>query len=296
MSEPTLRPNASGMAQSQATIARQAMEIDVLRQRLAEARPAEELLAALATAAAAGTIGSPVSHARVLEMIVETAAGVIGARSAALFRLDPDSSELVFEVALGPKAEEVKQHRVPLGHGIAGLVAISGQPMAVANAEDDARQASDIAETVGYTPESIVCVPLIYADRVTGVLELLDKIDAPGFSAADIHTLSLFANQAAVAIEQSQAHRSLGALLASLVQQAAPEHGPSGPTNGHLQFLAAQAEEADSHFRATLELADLVRDIAWQGERERETCLTILRGFAGYLRQRPQPGGWGGPE
>lgn len=293
MAEPTLRPDAAGVAESQATIARQAVEIDHLRQRLAGTRPAEDLLAALATAAAAGTIGSPVSHARVLEMIVETAAEVIGARSAALFHLDAASGELVFEVALGPKAEEVKQHRVPLGHGIAGLVAISGQPMAIANAEEDDRQAADIAESVGYTPESIVCVPLIYADRVTGVLELLDKIDASSFSANDIHTLGLFANQAAVAIEQSQAHRSLGALLTSLVQPGTPGGDPA--SQEPIRRLADQAEAADPHFRATLELADLVREIAWQGDRERDTCLTLLRGFGDYLRHRPHLGTPGGP-
>ncbi len=294
MAEPTLRPDAVDAAQSQFTIARQAIELDHLRRRLAEARPAEDLLAALATAAAAGSIGSPVSHSRVLEMIVETAAGVIGARSAALFRLDAASGELVFEVALGPKAEEVKHHRVPLGHGIAGLVAISGQPMAIANAEEDDRQAADIAEAIGYTPESIVCVPLVYAERVTGVLELLDKIDAPSFSAADIQTLGLFANQAAVAIEQSQAHRSLGALLASLVQPTTAGTGHFGTTPDSIRAIADQAEAADPHFRATLELAELVREIAWRGDLERDTCLTLLRGFADYLRQRPQPGAFEG--
>jgi hypothetical protein len=123
VAEPTLRSDAASAAQCQSTVARQAIENNRLRQRQAEARPVEELLAAFATAAAAGTIGAPVSHARVMQMIVETAAGVIGARSAALLRLDATSGKFVFDVALGPKAEEVKHHRVPLGHGIAGLAA-----------------------------------------------------------------------------------------------------------------------------------------------------------------------------
>jgi subtilisin family serine protease len=43
-------------------------------------------------------------------------------RAAALFLVDEVAEELIFEVALGQKADEVKKFRGPLGHGIAGLV------------------------------------------------------------------------------------------------------------------------------------------------------------------------------
>src|ERR687893_1907580 len=108
-------------------------------------------------------------------MIVGTAAGVFPSRSAALFLIDEEVEELVFQVALGPEAEQVKDLRVPLGHGIAGLVAVSGQPMAVSDAGSDPRQAADIAQSVGYTPGTILCVPLFYDDEIIGVLELLDR-------------------------------------------------------------------------------------------------------------------------
>src|SRR5207245_1557500 len=117
--------------------------------------------------------------------------------------INEETHELIFEVALGQKAQEVKKFAIPLGHGIAGLVAVSGQPMAISDAQRDPRQASDIARSVGYVPQSILCVPLFYNDQIIGVLELLDKADASSFTAADMETLGLFANQAAVAIEQS---------------------------------------------------------------------------------------------
>jgi len=63
-------------------------------------------------------IAEPMSHSRLLEMIVETAAQVISAEAASLFLIDQESQELIFEVALGQKADEVKHFRVPLGHGI----------------------------------------------------------------------------------------------------------------------------------------------------------------------------------
>jgi GAF domain-containing protein len=274
------------LTEAQATIARQVEEIAVLRRRLADERTAEEVRAALAVAAGTGRLAAPVEHGRLLELIVETAAQVIGARSGALFLVDDDTQELIFEVALGPKAAEVKKFRVPLGHGIAGLVAVSGQAMAVSDAASDPRQAADIARSVGYVPQSILCVPLFYGDRVTGVLELLDKEGAPSFGPGDISTLGLFANQAAVAIEQSRVQGNIGALLDALLP---PGEVGGAPPRDRVRDFAARLETEDAAFRESLALADLVQEIAWRGERERQAVRAILEGFAAYLRDRPDP-------
>src|SRR5947209_283014 len=73
---------AAAAADAAATIARQAAEIARLQRRLEDERFAEELQEALAMAATAGTIASPVTHSRLLEMIVETAAHVTGSHAA----------------------------------------------------------------------------------------------------------------------------------------------------------------------------------------------------------------------
>ena len=278
------------LAEARAVIARQAEEIERLRRRLADERLAEELRNVLTLVATAGTIATSVPHARLLEMIVETAADVIGARAGALFIVDEGGDELIFEVAIGPKAAEVKRFRVPIGHGIAGLVALTGQPMAVANAREDARQAKDIAESVGYLPESILCVPLFYGDRTIGVLELLDKEGQPTFSAADLDTLALFADQAGVAVEQSRTHRDLAALLSELLSAAGTA---DAALHTRARGFVAAVEADDVSFREALELAALVQEIAVGGEREFDACRTILRGFAEYLRLRPAAGGTG---
>jgi len=263
-------------------------EIVRLRRRLADERFAEELRDALTLAAAAGEIASPVTHSRLLEMIVKTAASVIPSRAASLFLLDQESEELVFEVALGPEAEEVTKFRVPLGHGIAGLVAVSGQPMSISEAGSDPRQAADIARSVGYTPGTILCVPLFYEEEVIGVLELLDREGAPSYSSADMATLGLFANQAAVAIEQSRNQQNLAALLREVLGSLGglPEHRKEGLGEGARTF-ADSVEGSPSHRRA-LELAALVREISQRGEEEHRACQAILRGFTEYLRSRPE--------
>jgi GAF domain-containing protein len=221
----------------------------------------ESELEVLRTAVIGAEVAAPATHERLLEMIVETAASVISARAGALFLVDEEQGDLVFQAAYGGRAEDVKQFRVPLGHGIAGGVALSGLPIAVSSASTDPRWAKDIGSSVDYAPDSIACVPLFYEDRVIGALELLDKEGAQSFTPADLHTLGLFANQAAVTIEQSLLREGARALL---------------------------ADDDDPAFRAALELAELVREIAQAGERELEACREILRSFAEYLRSRPE--------
>lgn len=271
---------------AQETIARQAAEIEQLRRRLADERFAEELRQAFSLATTAGTIASPVTHTQLLEMIVTTAAHVISARAASLFLIDEETQELTFEVATGPKAEEVKEFRIPLGQGIAGLVAATGQAMAVSDVQSDPRHASTVAESIGYRPQSLLCVPLFYEDQVTGVLELLDKEDAPSFSDADMEVLGLFANQAAVAIQQSRTHQNLAVLIGEVLESlgAAPAEQPYG-SQDRAQAFARHMEEDSAYWQA-LELARLVQEIVWQGENERRACQSILRSFAEYLRSR----------
>jgi GAF domain-containing protein len=274
-----------------------AEEIAQVRRQRADQQFVTELRAGLTLAAATGRLASPVTHTRFLEMIVATAAQVIAARAASLFLLDPATQELVFEVALGQKAEEVKKFRLPLGHGIAGLVAVTGQPLIVSDAQNDPRQAAEIAQAVGYAPRSILCVPLplFYNDQIVGVLELLDKEGAPSFGPADLEILGLFANQAAVAIEQSRTHRNLTALLSEILAALTdlPPEQQARLQAGAAAFVA-HTEEDPAH-RQALELARLVQEISGQGEQEYHACLGILRSFATYLLSRPVGvGAWEG--
>src|SRR5215217_1586317 len=104
MSDKPGTPEPQALASARATIAGQAEEIERLKKMIAGERFAEEMRQAFATAAMTGTIASPVTHTRLLEMIVETAARVIGANAASLFLVDEENKQLTFEVAIGPQA------------------------------------------------------------------------------------------------------------------------------------------------------------------------------------------------
>jgi GAF domain-containing protein len=276
---------------ARATIAQQAREIERLRRRLDDDTLVRDLRDAVRLSVTASSIAAPVTHSRLLDMIVATAADIIGANAASLFLIDREQEDLVFEVALGEKADEVKKFRVPLGHGVAGLVALTGQPMAVSDTEKDDRDAADIAEAVGYVPKNILCVPLFDSDEVIGVLELLDKEGASHFSPEDMESLGLFANQAAVAIEQSRNHGRLEALVSGFIQSLGgiPEHQRQSLAERAAGFASNISN--DPVYLRSLELARLVQEIVGQGDREAEAVQGILRSFAEFLRSRPATAG-----
>lgn len=245
-----------------------------------------ELREALALVGTAGVIAAPVTHSHLLEMIVQTASHVIRARAASLCLVDDSGQELVFEVVQGEKAEELRKTRVPIGHGIVGLVAQMGEPIAISDAQTDPRHAADVAQRVGYVPHSIVAVPLFYEDRILGVLELLDKQDGASFGADDLESLGLFANQAAIAIQQSRSHTSLALTLMDAIWSL----GELSPERRLRLADGARAFATDLEggmYGRALELARLVREIVHTGPRQTVACRAILEAFANYLRHRP---------
>jgi signal transduction protein with GAF and PtsI domain len=258
--------------------------------RSAEEQAVNALRKALTLTVTVSAVAAPVSPAQLLEMIVQTAVQVLSARCGSLFLVDEEAQELTFEVAIGPKAQEAKKFRIPMGHGIAGLVAVQCQPLLISNAENDPRLASEVARAIGYWPRSIFCIPLMSGEKVIGVLELMDKEGASSFSPADITVLALFGNLAAVAIEQSRAQRGLTALVSeALASLVGTQDGVGKEMLASARAFVDRLEQSDPVYRRALDLGNLVHEIVEQGEDEFRACRMILLGFLDYLRSRAEP-------
>ena len=95
---------------------------------------------------------------------------------------NPDGAGLTFAAADGIGAAEVIGVEIPVGRGLVGWTAMSGQPVAVRDVRNDARFARDVAESTGYLPTTILAAPFSEASgEVVGVLEVLDPgIDVSG--------------------------------------------------------------------------------------------------------------------
>jgi GAF domain-containing protein len=286
--EDQTRADRDALKRARTTIRRQRTELALLRRQVADGQVGQVLREAVGLAATAEVIAAPVSHDQLLELIVQTAAAVIDAESASLFLIDESLGDLFFEVATGPRAKEVTRFRVPLGHGIAGLVALHGQPMAVSDAGQDPRQASDIAHSVEYVPQSLLCVPLFVEDRIIGVLELLNKRGALSFTPTDMATLGHFAHQAGITVELSRTRDRLTTIVLDALRVVHADAARG--VEQEARDFAARMYEADIALRETLDTARILREIDDFGENERTACRELLRNFLEYLRRRPQPG------
>jgi GAF domain-containing protein len=288
----SVRPGENPSADaSAATIAEQRAEIQRLKRRPTDDRFAQDLRDALTTASATRIIGSPVNHSRLLKTIVATASDIVEARAAALFLIDADHKDLVLEAAVGDDEAESERFRIPLGHGVAGLVAQNGQSMAIADTPEDDLDAADIGHPLGFNPRSVLCMPISFDDRVIGVLQFLDKEaeddDEATFGDADMQAIGLFAHLAAVTIEQSRTDSRIGALVAELIANVdgLPDFDRHGLTERARAFTAELGQQTG--YLHALDLARLVHEIVQYGDAATEACKGILNSFAEFLRSRP---------
>ncbi|MBP7688924.1 MAG: GAF domain-containing protein, partial [Thermoflexales bacterium] len=134
-----------------------------------------------------------------LKSIVERAADLLKAPMAGLYLVNPDSETLTLVVNLNINSVSLGI-QLRFGEGVAGRVAQSGQPLMI----DDYRAWA--GRSPHFTnPEftRVLGVPLKSGQRVIGVIDIDDP--QPGaFSAEDVRLVSLFADQAAIAIEKAR--------------------------------------------------------------------------------------------
>lgn len=221
----------------------------------------------------------PTGHIELLRSVTDAAKELFQAAACSVALLTDDQQELVFHVASGEGREEVEGMRIPSSAGIAGWVVTSGQPMAIEDTSKDTRFARNVAERTGYVPKSILAMPLETERQMIGVISVLDRQGHPSGSQKDMEMLSIFANQAALAIENSRVFTDLGAALFEAVGRASTEEEISGV----LQDVARERRSADGQLA---ELAAHFNEIAGAGESEQRAATRILREFADYLRSR----------
>lgn len=141
---------------------------------------------------------------RLLEMILEAGARMMHARASSLLFLNRKTGRLHFQVATGAKKDEIKQFSIQPGEGIAGHVAQTGEPLLIGDVTRDKRWYRNISDQLGFKTKSIACVPLKIGDSVIGVVEFINKGDNGVFQETDLELISVFAELAAIAIENAR--------------------------------------------------------------------------------------------
>lgn len=210
--------------------------------------PKRDLVTQLASTATdlAPALGLPDTE-ELLQSVCTTARQVFRAAACSVAELDDAGGTLVYRVAVGEGAEQVRGMRLPLGSGIASYVASSGQALAVDQVRADPRFAADVADATGYVPQALLVVPIAASTgEVLGVLSLLDVDGHAVPPGAVLELAAAFADQAALALAVGTTVTRLGAVLLEAVADAAEEGDGDLARALRRRAMAAKGPDADA--------------------------------------------------
>jgi signal transduction protein with GAF and PtsI domain len=138
----------------------------------------------------------------ILRLIVTVTAEVMGSNICSLMLIDEKKHELAIRATQSVSEAYNKKSPLKIGEGIAGRVAKENKPIAVKDVTKEKEyKHKDIAKKEGLC--SLLCVPLSVRDRVIGVVNCYTST-LHDFTETEIELLTSIANQAAVAIENTE--------------------------------------------------------------------------------------------
>jgi signal transduction histidine kinase len=151
-------------------------------------------------AVTASLLAKKVTPRELFRHIVDGAADCLGADEASLMLLEGDELRVV-SGRLGPDHATIRLAVTKIGEGVAGWVAKEGQPVLL-NEEDDLSRFINLSKKGGRI-RSAISVPLQVEGRVVGVLNANRLAGGENFTEQDLAILRLFADTAALAIDQT---------------------------------------------------------------------------------------------
>lgn len=151
---------------------------------------------------------------KVMDMIVE----LTKAERAILLLTNEETNQLEVQVARNMDRETIEQSEsFQISRSIVRRVAETGEPVATMNAQEDDRFSAQ-QSIISYRLRSILCVPLKIKDTITGVIYADNRIATGIFNDEDRDMLAVFANQAAVAIENARLFGKVSAQLSEITE------------------------------------------------------------------------------
>ena len=139
---------------------------------------------------------------------------ILGAREGTFFAFDRRHQELFIRCHHGSRPEVVKEFRLKIGEGIAGAVAKDGR----------ARIVNDVRNCPDYVPggnpiRNIISAPIIVRDRLIGVVNVNDLLDASKhFSSRDLQLLVSLARLGGIALDNAKLYDEVRNLLLATIE------------------------------------------------------------------------------
>jgi len=125
---------------------------------------------------------------------------LLNAERSSLFLVKHEHGHL--ELKIAEDLDEMGSIRIPIGSGIAGAVAQSGQAMRIDDAYSDPRFNPDVDRQTGFRTRSIISLPIKdQAGEVFAVAQLLNRKDSQPFDSGDEQRFTHFIESIGVILE-----------------------------------------------------------------------------------------------
>lgn len=131
---------------------------------------------------------------------------LLPAENWSMLLLDETTGELRFEVSVDLDLDQVKDVRLRLGQGIAGKVALEQKPLVIEDVTQCEFFSGQVDQISGCATRAIICVPLVFAGRTVGVIEVVNPKKLEG---DPLPLLSIIADYAAIAVENMRRYREI---------------------------------------------------------------------------------------
>lgn len=147
---------------------------------------------------------------KLIKQILEMASQALKAERSSIMLLADGSDELVTKIVYGIDAqkgtvEPTHQTRIKSGEGVAGTVLRTGQSIIVNEGHNDPLFKSfETTAPFEHLIRNLISVPLKIKERVTGVINIVNKYEEAGFNSDDQRLLEALASQAAMAVEHAR--------------------------------------------------------------------------------------------
>ena len=154
-------------------------------------------------------ISSNLNLNTLLHIVMSLTEELIDPEVSAVMLLSQDKKELYWEISRGDKSEFfLDRMTLPVGEGIGGEVAQTGESVLVNDVRKDPRWNSSYDEKSGFQTRSMICVPIKFHGEILGVIEVINKKEGE-FASRDLRILEILAAQTGGAIENARIHGEL---------------------------------------------------------------------------------------
>ena len=176
-------------------------DFDKLTQRISDNQL--ELLQLRNLAKTTEMINSSLNLTNVLEDVMKRVVELVGAERGYVVLRNEETEELDIAVARKLGDDQSQKDDLIFSRSIVERVMQSQEPLTSANAQEDERFGATTS-IAGYQLRSIICVPLMFHDRVIGAVYCDNRQRSGEFGRRELRLLTGFANHAAIAIENAR--------------------------------------------------------------------------------------------